>query len=233
MLILFDIDGTLLLTCRAGLRGMQAACHELYGEHVSVEGVDFAGRLDTNIWEQIAQRHDIDATIEHENFRIGYARHLRRLFESGAESNLLPGVAALVEALHARADVTLGLLTGNYPETGRMKIEASGLEMNRFPIAAWGDDGAERRDLPPVAMERFEAGYGRSVAPEQVVVIGDTIHDVTCAKAHGCRALAVDTGPRYDLAEMEAAGADLALADLSDTDRVMDWLTNTPAPVSE
>ena len=233
MLILFDIDGTLLLTNRAGLTAMKAATSELYGDEITFEGVDFAGRLDPLIWAAVVEPHDIDAEAEHDRFRAEYARQLREAFDETATSNLLPGVRELVEALDARDDITLGLLTGNYPETGEMKITAAGMDPDLFPIAAWGCDGPQRRDLTPVAMQRYEEKYGQAIASDRVLVIGDTIHDVECATAHGCRSLAVATGPMYSIQQLQDTGADLVVEDLSDTKRILTWIMNESAPVFE
>ncbi len=233
MLILFDIDGTLLLTNRAGLTAMKAATRELYGEEITFEGVDFAGRLDPLIWAAVVEPHDIDSKAEHDRFRAEYARQLRKAFDETATSNLLPGVRELVEALDAREDITLGLLTGNYPETGEMKIAAAGMDPGLFPIAAWGCDGPQRRDLTPVAMQRYEEKYGQAIASDRVLVIGDTIHDVECASAHGCRSLAVATGPMYSIQQLQDTGADLVVEDLSDTKQILTWIMDESAPVFE
>ncbi len=233
MLILFDIDGTLLLTNRAGLTAMKAATSELYGDEITFEGVDFAGRLDPLIWAAVVEPHDIDAEAEHDRFRAEYARQLRKAFDETATSNLLPGVRELVEALDAREDITLGLLTVNYPETGEMKITAAGMDPGLFPIAAWGCDGPQRRDLTPVAMQRYEEKYGQPIASDRVLVIGDTIHDVECATVHGCRSLAVATGPMYSIHQLQDTGADLVVEDLSDTKRILTWIMNESAPVFE
>lgn len=224
MLILFDIDGTLLLTQRAGMRAMLAAAQELFGDHVSFDGVEFAGRLDPLIFTDMARRHAIDPDAAHDRFRAAYLRHLQRSFAEKPTAELLPGVRELIGEMATHDDITLGLLTGNYPETGRLKIETAGLDPEAFPVAAWGIDAPERNDLPPVAMRRYADLHGRAIAAERVIVIGDTVHDVRCAKAHGCRALAVGTGPSYELAQLVAEGPGLAVNDLSDTAAVMAWV---------
>ncbi|MCZ6835929.1 MAG: HAD family hydrolase [Planctomycetota bacterium] len=232
MLILFDIDGTLLLTQKAGIKAMQSAAKELFGDHVTFEGVDFAGRLDPQIWAAAAQRNKIDPS-EHDRFRDGYLKHLRQFFEATPTSVLLPGVRELVEALQAREDVTLGLLTGNYPETGRLKIEQAGLDPELFPVAAWGDDGQQRTDLPLVGMRQYAELKGEPIPADRVIIIGDTIHDVECAKVNGCRSLAVATGPAYSVDDLMVTEPDLLVKDLSETDRILEWMLNVKVPVSE
>jgi phosphoglycolate phosphatase-like HAD superfamily hydrolase len=229
MLVLFDIDGTLLVTERAGVHGMQDAGRELFGPQFTFDGVEFAGRLDPLIWLELAARNGVeDSAVHHERFRAAYARHLQRRLKERPTARLLPGVAGLVDHLRAERDVTLGLLTGNYPETGRLKIACAGLDVEVFKIAAWGCDGATRRDLPPVAIRAHERALGRSIPREQVVVIGDTPHDIDCAHHNGCRALGVATGV-FSAASLREAGADLAVADLADAEAILGWIMKSPA----
>lgn len=144
-----------------------------------------------------------------------------------ANGRALPGVTALLDDLAGRPEVTLGILTGNFEETGSMKLRACGIEPSRFAVHVWGDDSPHRppsRDhLPGVGLERYRARFGREIDPRLVTVIGDTPHDVACARAHGCRALGVATG-RHSTQELWDAGADLAVPDLAATQAVTDWL---------
>ena len=135
----------------------------------------------------------------------------------------MPGVFALVKDLQEREALTLGLLTGNFPETGGMKLRAGGLDPAWFPVAAWGSDGSSRRDLPAVAMSRYAEHAGNAIQPEDVTIIGDTPHDIDCARAGGCRSLGVATG-HSSVNDLAAAGADWAVADLTDTERIVSWL---------
>ena len=224
MLILFDIDGTLLLTQRAGTRSMCAAAREMFGDAFTFDGVDIAGRIDPLIWADVARANGIDEPeAHHDRFRATYVEHLARWLAADNTVLLLPGVVELLEALRGVEAVTLGLLTGNYPETGLLKIEAAGLDAAIFPVTAWGCDGRSRRDLPAVAMARHRDLTGVEVRPEGVVIIGDTPHDVDCARAHGCRALAVATGP-YSRETLRDAGPDLLVDDLSGTGAIVDWI---------
>ena len=223
MLILFDIDGTLLRTQGAGRLAMADAGRELFGQGFTLDGVDIAGRLDPLIFADALAACELGEADDHQDtFRSVYGRCLETRFAQDATATLLPGVASLVGELTDR-EVTLGLLTGNYPETGRLKIAHAGLDPDVFSIGAWGCDGSHRRDLPPVALARYEASSGRSVSSGQVVIIGDTPHDVDCAAANGCRCLAVATGS-YQTADLEAAGADRVVEDLSDTPSVLQWI---------
>jgi len=233
MLILFDIDGTLLLTQGAGVQAMGDAGRELFGDHFTFDGVEFSGRLDPLIWRDLATRNGVDdPDAHHDRFRATYRSYLERRLTSQRTAIALPGVAALIDTLQQHDAITLGLLTGNYPETGRLKIEAVGLKPDIFTVHAWGIDGPTRRDLPPVAMERYCELHGKSIEHERVIIIGDTPHDVDCARHNGCRVLGVGTGA-FPASALLDHGADLALDSLQATDEVLDWLLQSPETVSE
>ncbi len=233
MLILFDIDGTILLTEGAGMKAMQDAGRELYGQRFTIDGVEFSGRLDTLIWSDLARINGVPGTDEHhDRFRSAYGENLAERLQANATAKLLPGVKDLVHRLMEIDHATLGLLTGNYPETGRLKIRSAGLDPDLFQVNAWGCDGQARRDLPPIAMERHRQTTGRDVRGEDVVIIGDTPHDIDCAKAHGCRSIGVATGV-FSLGDLEQVGADLAVETLGDTAGLLRWMLETPASVSK
>ena len=224
MLILFDIDATLLRTEGAGLKAMHEAGRELFGEQFSMEGIEFSGRLDSLIFAVLMRIYNVrDGETHHDRFRQSYGRHLERLLSAQSCARLLPGVRELVHELADCEHACIGLLTGNYPETGRMKIRAAGLDPDLFAVAAWGCEGKSRRDLPPVAMRRHAERIGRSLPAEQVVIIGDTPHDIDCAKAHGCRSIGVATG-MFSTDALAGCGADLVVPDLSGKAFLLQWL---------
>ena len=131
----------------------------------------------------------------------------------------LPGVHDLLNTLHPCEGVCTGLLTGNFEPTGCIKLTACGIDPSRFALRVWGDECTRRphtRDeLPEIALRRYAQTRGQPIDPGAVWIIGDTPHDVNCARANGCRSLAVATG-KYDVATLAAAGADAVAADLSD-----------------
>lgn len=226
MLILFDIDGTLLRTHGAGLRAMSRALSDLHGPHASgaygLDGIDTSGRLDSHIWRDLSRKHEVAHDEEtHGRFQERYHHHLSEGFAGDSVSEALPGAIALVERLHPEPTATLGLLTGNYQSTGRLKVAAAGFDPDRFVINAFADDGPDRRSLPPVAMARFEHRHGRPIAAAEVLIIGDTPHDVDCAKAHGCACLGVTTG-RHPAEELD--GADRVVDGLDDVEEIAAWI---------
>lgn len=229
MLVLFDIDATLVNTSGSGVGALEDAGRERFGPHFSRRDVDFAGRIDPLLIDELLACNGVEVSDENRlAMRDGYRAHLARRLAVPGVARALPGVHALLEALGAMPQrVTLGLLTGNFAETGAMKLRACAIEPACFPIAAWGDESPfspPRRDhLPPVAMRRYRAFAGRDILPDRVVIIGDTPHDAACALANKCRCLGVATG-RFRPAELAAAGAHAVVEDLSDTGTIVTHL---------
>jgi len=206
-LILFDIDGTLIHTGRAGLRGMNAAFRRLHGRDNALDGVSFAGRTDRAITVDVFRNIDLEPTDAAilalrdaylEDLRVEIARPV------ADPGGIFPGVLALLAALERRADVAVGLLTGNFAGGAEIKLGHFDL-WRRFAFGAFGDEHHDRRDLVPVALARARE-RGCVVDAASTVIIGDTPLDIDCAHAHGARAIAVATGP--------FTTADLAHADL-------------------
>jgi phosphoglycolate phosphatase-like HAD superfamily hydrolase len=225
MLVLFDIDGTMLTSEGAGLVAMLDAMHEIMpGRTFSFEGIPLAGRLDVLIWRDLLARHGLkhDDAL-HGRFRERYGHHLQRRLGVTHTARALNGVTGLIGTLVHEPNVTLGILTGNYEHTGRLKVERAGIPTVQFTANAWADDGDSRRALTPVAMRRCAERRGHEIAPRDVVVIGDTPHDIDCAHAHGCRALAVATGGS-SADELRAHSADLVVDDLSDSAALARWI---------
>jgi len=225
VLILFDIDGTLLLSQGAGKRAMVEAGRDLHGPSFTMEGIDFSGRLDPLIWADACRINGIDDTpLTHGAFRKAYHSRLRQGFAEGGRAWSLPGVVNLLLALQAESSrATIGVLTGNYAETGRMKISQAGLDPGAFRVAAWGDEGRTRRDLPPVAIGRYRNEFG-PIDSGDVIIIGDTPHDIDCARASGCRCIAVGTGPGQTMEILQTHAPDLLLPTLEDTDEIIRWV---------
>ena len=195
-LVLFDIDGTLIQTGRAGVRGMNRACEDLFGVQNALDGVPVAGRTDRAIVSEVLTK--IGVTVDSATIlqvRDAYCRHLPDALADPASRpmNVLPGVSELLASLESRDDVVTALLTGNFVAGAEIKLGHFDL-WTRFAFGAFGDDHSERRALVPVAVAEAERKGHTTFAPERIVVIGDTPLDVGCAHAYGARAIAVATG---------------------------------------
>lgn len=220
-LILFDIDGTLLSADRSGRAAFELALRELLGLENYASQIDFAGKTD---WQVL-----IDLLVP-----LGYSlaeiagllpEFARILGEKLAEIIhrhqvvALPGALALVESLAQDPRARLGLVTGNVSQSVPIKLRAAGFDPARFPVGAFGDESANRSDLPPLALRRATEYWQVPFPPERIVVVGDTPNDVICARAVGGRALAVLTGAlRREVLAAEEPHA--ILDDLTDHDTV-------------
>jgi phosphoglycolate phosphatase-like HAD superfamily hydrolase len=223
-LILFDIDGTLVLTGGAGMRAMDRAFAQLCGAERALEGIALAGRTDRVIVRDALDRLSPGATLDEtwlEAFQDVYCRHLEVELANGASAGkrVLPGIRPLLDALAAREDVALGLLTGNFPRAARIKLAHFDL-WDYFAWGAFGDAHLDRNALLPVAIQASRDHVTVEVPAERIVVIGDTPHDVACARSGGARCIAVATGI-HAADELRATDADVVFDDLSDTEAVL------------
>jgi phosphoglycolate phosphatase-like HAD superfamily hydrolase len=222
--ILFDIDGTLVLTGGAGVRGMARAFEQLFSVPDAFQTIDVPGRTDSWILAAALALHGVACDAAGAaRFREVYLGHLREeLQRPGPRKGMMPGVDLLLDTLQQRDDVYLALLTGNYEEAARLKLEYFDL-WRYFRCGAFGDGALERNGLLPKALTRIRECGGPTVAARDVIVVGDTPLDVACAAAGGARSIAVATGG-YDADALRATDADLVLDDLSDVDRVLSAL---------
>lgn len=222
MLVLWDIDGTLLTSEGIGARGIIDTGVELFGDTFTLDGIELGGRLDPLIFkEAMAAIGRDDHAEHHSDYRALYLQKLESLLAAGHDVQILPGVVELIKRLAAHDGVTMALVTGNYMESAHMKLEAAGIDPGLFTGGAFGDEGEIRHDLPPLAIERFRTEHDRD--PVDIVLLGDTEHDVTSGQAAGCRVLAVCTGS-HPAERLHDSGADLVLDDLSDVESVLTWI---------
>jgi phosphoglycolate phosphatase len=221
-LILFDIDGTLLLSGRAGLRAMTRAFDTTFGITNAFAGESFGGRTDSYLVSKALQGAGLPDTPEqHERFRANYIPLLAEEIEQPGTGHkgLMPGARELLEALHEHHHLHLALLTGNYREAAEIKLQHFEL-WDFFEWGAFSDDAADRNALVPIARSRAETYDIPVEAIERVIVIGDTPHDIECARVAGARSVAVATGG-FTIDQLREAGADHVLTDLSDTEAVL------------
>jgi phosphoglycolate phosphatase-like HAD superfamily hydrolase len=218
-LVLFDIDGTLLWSDGAGRRAMERALSHVFGSP-GAPHYRYDGKTDRQIVREMMrlEGHE-DAQIDSGMERLVplYLEGLRAELMPGAgEARALPGVPEVLDALEARDDVVLGLLTGNLADGAAVKLAAAGIDIGRFRVNAFGSDEEHRPLLPAVAQARARELLGIEVHGEQVVIIGDTPHDIDCGRDIGARAIAVATG-RFGVEELRAHAPAAVFPDLTDT----------------
>ena len=216
---LFDIDGTLLVTEGAAREAFVVAARDCLGIEDELRDVAFAGRTDPLILGDITHKHDRPLTDgETRRFWTHAVSAMERLLVPG-RGRVLSGAIALLEAIAGEGDWTSALLTGNAAAMAEAKLEHFGLA-GRFAFGAFGDEAEDRDALARIAVARAHVRYG--VSPSQCIVVGDTEHDIGCARAAGARVIAVATGIR-SRHELEPLGPDLLLDRLDDLDQILRW----------
>jgi phosphoglycolate phosphatase-like HAD superfamily hydrolase len=214
-LYLFDIDGTLLRAGGAGARALDAVFAARYDLERAMRGIDAGGRTDPWLVAQVfetrlgrtAAAAEIDAVLD------AYLPQLQRELAASTNFRVLPHVAESLAWLAATPDVAIGLATGNIERGARIKLDHAGLTP-RFAFGGYGCDHVERPRLVARAIERGRALAGPCAA-DRIVVVGDTPHDISAARACGVRAVAVATGSTSRPA-LDAAGADVVLDTLAE-----------------
>ncbi len=223
-LVLFDIDGTILLTAGAGRRAIVAAIREEVGPSSGLQQVRFDGKTDPQIVTELLEAAGHPGPHHPDRVSALCARYVtllqHELQQPGSRTTVMPGVLPLLDRLE-RENVVLGLLTGNMAEGAALKLRAGGIDPARFLVGAYGSDSAHRPDLPPIAAERAQPHFGRMPGGSEVVIIGDTPADIACGACIDARAIGVATGA-YSVADLMACSPHAAFQNLSDTDRVIE-----------
>ncbi len=213
-LILWDIDGTILRSAGAGMKALNTSLQAVFGLSGTFAGIDFAGRTDLWIIRQIFARFGIDDTPENRAAYIeGYIAALPGILKS-SDSGVLPGVLAILERAADHPEVVQGLLTGNLRRGAETKLGYHGL-YDYFPIGAFADDSEVRNELGPHALRRARQHWGVDFPASRVWIVGDTPHDILCARAFGARVLAVATGAS-NVADLARYNPDAVFEHLAD-----------------
>ncbi|HEY6220880.1 MAG TPA: haloacid dehalogenase-like hydrolase [Gemmatimonadaceae bacterium] len=228
-LVLFDIDGTVLLSDGAGKRAVQRALVEVFGSSGPADH-RFDGKTDAQIVRELLRADGYADDHIDGHMPRAIDRYVELLHEEldapGYSPRALPGVIDLLEALEARDDAIVGLLTGNVVEGAKAKLAAVGIDPERFEVGAFGSDHERRTALPAIARDRLRDSHGHEMVGEDIVIIGDTPSDIECGRSIGVRAIGVATG-HFSVADLLACGAYAAFEDLSDTAAVVDAIFRT------
>lgn len=226
-LIFFDIDGTLLLSGGAGVRAMGLAFEAVFGVADGFAGIPVAGHTDTFLVSRALERAGIaDTPAAHALFRAAYLRVLPdEITKPGTgRRGLMPGVKTLLDRLASDDRFHSALLTGNYEPAAHVKLSHFGVG-HHFTWGAFGEDSSDRSELARLAQARARERGIPDAARANTIVIGDTPHDIACARAIGARVIAVATGGyTVDQLKEGCAEIDVVFADLSDIDAVVDAL---------
>lgn len=218
-LLLWDIDATLINSAHAGMKSLKRVVATRFRVEDDLHDIEVAGRTDAHIARSILAKYRVELTTE--NVAAFLDEYLAGLAELLPQTNgrVLPGVAEILERMHARKDRVLGLLTGNLRRGAELKLRRYGL-WDYFEFGAFADDHHDRNELGAFARTRACERHNFDFAPSAIDVIGDTPHDIACGKAFGARTVAVATGTST-VEQLAAHAPDFVFQDLSDVDAVV------------
>jgi phosphoglycolate phosphatase len=223
-LVLFDIDGTIMSSGRAGRDAMEHALQTVFGTPGDAS-YWYDGKTDKQIVRELMhlEGHDDEYIDQHMDTVVQvYLETLQKnLSDPNRNISMYAGVRELIDAVESRPNTVLGLLTGNLEAGAALKLCAVGLDINRFVINAFGSDHEVRSELPSIACQRLRAQHGIDLTGSDVVVIGDTPADIQCGRSIGARAIGVATG-RYSVEQLIEHDPHAAFVDLQDTTAVLD-----------
>ena len=213
-LILWDIDGTLIVSGRAGIFALAKAFQKMYGHEPDFSRLDVSGRTDKWIARLVLEQQGVPASPENIHAYLeAYLDCLQHELHS-RPGRVLPGIVDLLEKFRTDPTIAQGLLTGNLERGARIKLEHYKV-WHYFAFGAFGDDSPIRNELGPHAIKRASANHAVEFAPENIFVIGDTPHDIECGKAIGAKTIGVATG-NFSVATLQQHQPTAVFADFSD-----------------
>ena len=227
-LILFDIDGTLIYHVDASMQGFKRFAHAfalVYGVPITVDIFTYNGMIDRQMAWKIAEPHGITREVFLQKFPAYITAMIEYLQEAAKKHPLyeaIPDALMLVKKLSAHKDITLGLITGNAKRIADWKLAHTGLS-TYFSFGLYGDEADDRNALAKLVFAKAKNELHQSFAGENIVVIGDTVHDIRCGKAIGAVTIAVTTGLHGSREPLAAEKPDFLVDSLMDN-AVRDFL---------
>lgn len=221
-LVLFDIDGTLISTNGIAKQAFVEVIDSILGITPEARAYDFAGKTDQQIYQDVAEKAGIDEArmLRHKDdvFDAFFSLLEQRLHSGNV--TVLPGVRELLDALDSEEAATSALLTGNMLRGARIKLTPPDL-LRYFSFGAFGSDAYHRHELPEIAKNRAYDKLGVVFRAKEIVIIGDTPHDIDCGRHMNVRTIAVSTGG-YSHEKLAAEKPDYLFENLAETDKLLD-----------
>lgn len=221
-LFLFDIDGTLITSGGAGEWALRRAVQARFGAEDDLSKIVLAGATDAAIAGELLKNNGLAESGDNIAALLDTYLHFLAEEMPKRHGRIMPGILPLLEALRARRDCVLGLLTGNLARGAEIKLSHYGV-WDYFEFGAFADDSRDRNRLGHFARARAEGAHGIEFPPERIFILGDTPRDIECARAIGAVAVAIATGD-YSPEMLAAENPDFLFSDLSDTDSVLSAL---------
>jgi len=224
-LLLFDIDGTLILGSNAGITAYLRAVQKRHNVTVRREQLSRScGKTDFIVLREVLDLAGLHQEDERDPELI--RAYLAELVEAVKEDPgvLAPGLRELLERLGQEKDMVLALGTGNIQAGARVKLARHNVD-SVFPTGGFAEDGNTRSQIIAAAAARAAEVYQEAFS--KIVVIGDTPSDIQCARDNGFYAVAVATGS-FSRDELMAAQPDLVLDDLTDAVGFIEYVRRLP-----
>jgi len=233
-ILLWDIDGTLLIAPRGGSYKdyFAPAMERVYGSSGILRGqLKVSGMTDLQIAFECLQPEGFSVEqiyAKSDEFCLAIGEEIERI--CAPEENrfvALPGAREVLAATDAHPRFVNALLTGNLPLAARFKLEFVGLhKFFDFSLGAFGNESHRRIDLPAVAARNVSAKFDYEFAPSQFIVLGDTPNDIACAKHFGAKSVAIATGRNHPAETLIPHKPDYLLDNLTDTANILRVLEN-------
>jgi phosphoglycolate phosphatase-like HAD superfamily hydrolase len=220
-LVLFDIDGTLLKVGNINRHILIDALKQVYGTEGSAAHHDFSGKMDSTIIYEVLEDTGLSAHEIAGKFDEAKKTYIELFRQKAkpADIMLMKGIRELLSELSRRDEILMGLLTGNFEESGRHKLKLPSID-HYFSFGAFADDAFNRNDLPAIAASRARRIAGKNFSSSEIVIIGDTEHDIRCARMFNAKSIAVATG-NFSMQELMAHDPGALFENLSGTDAVI------------
>ncbi|MCK5076128.1 MAG: HAD hydrolase-like protein [Calditrichia bacterium] len=220
LLLLIDIDGTLLTTNGVAINFMIRAAEEETGSKIKFEIEDYLGKLDPQIVETLLKKGGYSSEEILTNKSKVYDRYLQLLKPAlkPEDVTVYSGVMSFMEYI-TKLNLKFGVLTGNTKAGAKIKLSSVNLD-SYFPFGAYGDNAETRPELVPIAVSRANKHYNRSFQKHSIWIIGDSINDITCARENGINCCIVTTG-RTDPEKLKAMKPEILIDYLNNPENVI------------
>lgn len=221
-LVLFDIDGTLISTNGIARQCFADAIDSTFQFNSSARTHDFRGKTDQLIYHEIMTQSQLPEHIVEGKKEAVFEKFYELLKAQLSEENVTvhEGVRELLDELAQDGNVTLGLLTGNMLRGARIKLAPPKLN-EYFAFGAFGSDAQYRYELPTIAVERAYKRNGYQYRDKEIVVVGDTEHDIECGRHLNVRTIAVATGGT-SIDDLSGHNPDFLFSNMTNTDALLD-----------
>lgn len=224
--VLFDIDGTILNCHGAGKTSFLQATREVYGSSGSMEKINFQGKTDQLILRESLLNEGFTLNELEQNldqFKERYFSILGKLIKRETV-HIYPGVKEIIEKLKEKSDIIPGILTGNFRESAKIKLESHSLFGN-FSFGVYGSDTWDRNMMPAIARLRLLNNFSLDIDYKRMIIIGDTVHDIACSKNSGAVSISVGTGWTKKEILLEE-GPDFFFDNMDDVESVLETIIN-------